>query len=87
MLWIQGSMAGRHVQRAAIVASRLHTPRVTAIAKQLRMNVVVVPSPVDAEPTNSGAKRWLPSLAGLRLSRDGLYERIAVAYYRRNGWM
>jgi len=53
----------------------------------LRMNVVVVPSPVDAEPTNSGAKRWLPSLAGLRLSRDGLYERIAVAYYRRNGWM
>jgi len=87
MLWIRESIAERHVQRAAIVASRLHAPRVTAIAKQLQMNVVVIPSPVDAEPSMSGVRRWVPSLAGLRLSREGLYERIAVAYYRRNGWM
>jgi uncharacterized SAM-binding protein YcdF (DUF218 family) len=86
MLWIQASMTSR-TQRAVVVASRLHTPRVRAVAQQLQMNVVVIPTPLDDEPPVAGWGRWLPSLAGLRLSREGLYERVALAYYRSKGWL
>jgi hypothetical protein len=86
MLWIQASMTSR-TERAVIAASRLHAPRVKAVAQQLRLNVLVVPSPVDAEPAVTGLGRWLPSVAGLRLSRESVYERIALAYYRSKGWL
>ena len=86
MLWIQESMASTRSRRAAVIASRVHLPRIVEVARWLQLDVVAIPSPLDSEPPDSGLRAWLPSFSGLRLSRDGLYERVAVAYYRWKGW-
>ena len=86
MLWIQESIATTHSRRAAVVASRVHLPRIVDVARRLQVDLVAIPSPLDSEPPDSGVRAWLPSFSGLQLSREGLYERVAVAYYRRKGW-
>jgi len=86
ILWIQGSIARTQSRRAAVIASRVHLPRIVEVARRLRVDVVAIPSPLDSEPPDSGVRAWLPSFAGLQLSREGLYERVAVAYYRWKGW-
>ena len=87
MLRIRGSMLKTGGRRVAVVASRLQVPRVIGVARRLGLDVLVIPSPMDHEPAASGLGRWLPSFSGLRLSHDGLYERMALAYYRWNGWL
>lgn len=74
-------------RRAAVIVSRLQASRTRGLADRLGLDVLVIPAPVDHEPPNSGVRRWLPSLSGLVLSRDALYEMGAIAYYRRNGWI
>jgi hypothetical protein len=85
--WVRDSMVKTGNPRAAIIASRLQTPRIAGLTRRQGLDVLIVPSPVDDEPAVSGVGRWLPSLSGLRLSRDGFYERMAVVYYRWNGWL
>jgi len=86
LLWVQESIATTHSRRAAVVASRVHLPRIVDAARRLKIDLVAIPSPLDSEPPDSGVRAWLPSFSGLQLSRDGLYERVAVAYYRWKGW-
>ena len=74
-------------RRAAVIVSRLQAARTRGLADRLGVDVVVIPAPVDNEPPAAGARRWLPSYAGLLMSRDALYEMVALAYYRRNGWI
>jgi uncharacterized SAM-binding protein YcdF (DUF218 family) len=86
MVWIKKSIATTQSRRAAVIASRVHLPRIVELARRLPVEVVAIPSPLDSEPPDSGVWAWLPSFAGLHLSREGLYERVAVAYYRWKGW-
>jgi uncharacterized SAM-binding protein YcdF (DUF218 family) len=74
-------------KRAAVIVSRLQAMRTRGLAQRLGLDVLVIPAPVDHEPPISGTPRWMPSFAGLLLSRDALYEMLALAYYRRNGWI
>jgi uncharacterized SAM-binding protein YcdF (DUF218 family) len=87
ILWIKGSIDRTRAEPAAVVASRLQAPRVLALARHEQLNVLVIPAPLDDEPPASGFRFWLPSLSGLANSREALYERLAVLYYRRNGWI
>ena len=73
--------------RAAVIVSRLQAARTRGLADRLGLDVLVIPAPVDSEPPSAGARRWLPSYAGLLMSRDALYEMVALAHYRRNGWI
>ena len=70
----------------AVIASRLQAPRVEAIARKRHLGVRVLASPVDADPATSGIRRYLPTYIALRLSRDALYEHVALLYYRLRGW-
>jgi uncharacterized SAM-binding protein YcdF (DUF218 family) len=80
-------MKENNSRRAALIVSRLQAARTRGLVARLGLDVLVIPAPVDHEPPSSGVRRWLPSLAGLVLSRDALYEMGALAYYRRNGWI
>ena len=75
-------MAGGGADHPAILVSRLQFPRVQAFVRQAGLPVLVVPAPLDEEPSQVGLKRWVPSLAALAVTRDALYELAALAYYR-----
>ena len=86
--WIKRAIGRTRPERVAIVTSRLQAPRVQALVRHQQIDVVVVvPAPLTDEPAESGIWSWLPSRAGLALSREALYERIALIVYRRNGWI
>jgi hypothetical protein len=77
----------RSQRSVAIIASRLQMPRVAALARQKRIALLLRASPVDIEPPTSGFRALLPSYAGLRVSRDAFYERVALCYYQSRGWI
>jgi uncharacterized SAM-binding protein YcdF (DUF218 family) len=87
VIWIKRSIARTRARRPAIVTSRLQAPRVLALARHEQLDIVIVPAPLTDEPPRSGVRLWLPSRAGLALSREALYERLAMILYRRNGWI
>jgi hypothetical protein len=66
----------------AVIASRLQTPRVVALIESSKCPVAVLPSPIDDEPPTDGIRRFVPTYLALRLSRDAIYEHVALAYYR-----
>jgi hypothetical protein len=57
------------------------------MARAMGLDIQTVPSPIDDEPPRTGIKRVVPSYIGLRVSRDALYEHMAIAYYTRKGWI
>lgn len=71
----------------AVVASRLQTPRVQALLRKAGFQPHLVPASIDAEPPNAGWTCYVPSYAALRLSRDAIYELVALRYYRARGWI
>ena len=73
--------------RIVVICSRLHALRVDALLRAAALDVQVVPAPVDLEPARAGVRVWIPTYAGLRVTRDALYERLALAYYERQGWI
>jgi uncharacterized SAM-binding protein YcdF (DUF218 family) len=73
-------------ERLALVASALQMPRVAALARADGLHAALLPSPVDVEPARAGWRRWVPTYAALRLSRDAFYELMALEYYERQGW-
>lgn len=73
--------------RAVAIVSRLQAERLEGLVRKQGLNVVVLAAPVDAEPPTHGASRFLPSMAALFHSRDAIYERVALAYYRWKGWV
>jgi uncharacterized SAM-binding protein YcdF (DUF218 family) len=84
---LQQLVTSRDLGRAALIASRVQMPRVHALMQRANLSLVLIPSPMDREPAVSGLMRYVPTYAGLCLSRDALYEFLAVVYYRREGWI
>ena len=72
---------------AVIVASRLQMPRVAALLRAQQLEAVLASASVDIEPPRSGWRALLPRYAGLRITRDALYEHVALMYYSRQGWI
>jgi len=70
------------IARAVAVTSRLQATRIRRLIEQSGLDVVVVASPMNHESGTTGAWKFVPSRAGLALSRDALYERAALLYYR-----
>lgn len=73
--------------RVALVASRLQSPRVSALTRDWRPVPTIVSAPVDDEPAHDGIWAIVPSYIALRVSRDALYEHAALIYYRWRGWI
>jgi uncharacterized SAM-binding protein YcdF (DUF218 family) len=65
----------------ALIASTLQMPRVAALSRMKNLRVTLLPSAVDTEPPRTGVGRWVPRYTALRISRDAIYERAALAYY------
>ena len=86
-MWIKRWIERTGAKRPALVTSRLQAPRIRELARHEQLDVTVVPARLEKEPPASGYRFWLPSLAALALSREALYERVALVYYRRNGWI
>jgi len=73
--------------RAGLVASRLQMPRVVELARTFEVNLLFLPSELDHEVSISGGSSLIPSYGALEISRDALYERAALSYYRSRGWI
>jgi uncharacterized SAM-binding protein YcdF (DUF218 family) len=73
--------------RVAVIASRLQAPRVAALIRAAGLSALLIPSPTDAQPPTSGVWRFVPTYGSMLLSRDAIYEHVALAYYRRRGWI
>jgi uncharacterized SAM-binding protein YcdF (DUF218 family) len=73
--------------RVAIVVSRLQRPRTAALVRRAQLRIMLFGAPVDKEPATRGWRRFVPAYAALRVSRDALYERVAIYYYRSRGWI
>jgi hypothetical protein len=85
--WVRSFRDAHPTHRIAIVASRVQAPRVEALLESAGLDVVLLPSPIDIEPPTSGARLFVPMYSALRVSRDALYEHVALAYYRHQGWI
>ena len=85
--WVERRIAAQPGARVAVVASRLQAPRIDGMFRVAGLtSVSLVPAPIDIEPPVSGAALLVPAHSALRVSRDALYEHMALAYYRHNGW-
>lgn len=85
--WVQRRVHSEPHRRLAVIASRLQVPRIVALAEMDRLDVMVLPSPIDTEPPTSGLSVLVPRYIALRVSRDAIYELAALVYYRRHGWI
>jgi hypothetical protein len=66
---------------SAVLVSQLQYPRVAAFLSAARLEVLLVPGPLDEPLPASGPLRWIPSLGALATTRDTLYELAAIYYY------
>ena len=73
----------RNLGRVVLVVSAIHMPRALAAAQAL--GVDVVPSPSATRRIAGRAPFW-PVYDALRLTRESLYEHMAMWYYRLRGW-
>jgi hypothetical protein len=88
MAWVASFVSGHSEARpVAVLASRVQMPRVAALARAAGVDVVLVPSPLDAAPATGGWRLFVPSYAALRASRDAICEHVALRYDRRQGWI
>jgi uncharacterized SAM-binding protein YcdF (DUF218 family) len=87
MEWIGGEFRRHPVDAAAIIASRLQMPRVFELARTYRLHLIFLPSPLDHNSAQDGLRSLIPSYGALQVSRDALYERVALTYYRSRGWI
>ena len=88
ILWLRALTSQRpELREPAVIASRLQAPRVTALIRRAGIQATVVSAPLDVEPRRKGVWALMPSYAALRLSRDALYECVALRYYQMRGWI
>jgi uncharacterized SAM-binding protein YcdF (DUF218 family) len=87
MEWIQRYIAAHASERVAVIASRLHMPRVEALTRSMRLPVMLITSPIDTEPARTGIWTLVPTYIALRASRDAIYEHAALAYYEWRDWI
>jgi uncharacterized SAM-binding protein YcdF (DUF218 family) len=85
--YLIGYAAQHPAAHLAVVASRLQMPRILALARRTGLQATFYSSQVDREPATDGLWLLVPTYAGLRVTRDALYERAAITYYRRQGWI
>jgi uncharacterized SAM-binding protein YcdF (DUF218 family) len=83
--WVRTYLAS-HDERIAVVASRLQVPRIARLLEVAKVNVALIRAPIDQEPPTNGWRLFVPRYIALRVSRDALYEHLALAYYHYNGW-
>lgn len=86
MVRIRELMTQHAITRPVVVASRIQTRRVAGLARRQGIDAIVIASRVDDEPATTGVGRWIPSLNALALSREALYEWVALGYYGWKGW-
>jgi len=84
---VRQSLTKRGAGQVVLIASRLQMPRVAALARANGLQIAWAPSAIDDEPPTSGLRLLIPTYIGLRVSRDALYEHLALAYYRHKGWI
>ena len=81
------ALAASTSAKTVVVVSRLQAARVEALFRLSRIDAVVEASPIDDEPPTDGLRQWVPRYIGLRVSRDAIYELVALRYYRYKGWI
>ena len=85
--WIAAEVRSHPADATALIASRVQMPRVVQLARRYGFSVLFLSSPLDHEPSRTGIWSLIPTYGALEVSRDALYERAALTYYRSRGWI
>jgi uncharacterized SAM-binding protein YcdF (DUF218 family) len=85
--WLTALMSEPSTGHVAVIASRLQAPRVAALIRRAGGRAAILAAPIDTEPRGTGPWALVPSYSALRLSRDALYECLALRYYEARGWI
>ncbi len=85
--YLETFLRERRPPTAALIVSRLQAPRVAGLLDVRGLPVTVIAAPLDTEMESGGIWAVVPTFAALQLSRDALYERVALSYYRWRGWI
>jgi uncharacterized SAM-binding protein YcdF (DUF218 family) len=79
-----GELARSHgFRRVLLIASAIHMPRALAACRAAGIDAVAAPSETRRI---AGLPQFWPAANALRLSRDSIYEYVALIYYRWRGW-
>jgi uncharacterized SAM-binding protein YcdF (DUF218 family) len=87
VVWLADTLRKESGRSVLLVVSRLQAARVEALLDSADIHVPIAAAPLDAEPATESVRRFVPSYTALRLSRDALYEYLALKYYRTRGWI
>ncbi len=87
MFFLRDLQARQPRQQVAAIASRLQAPRIAALAMAMGFRLDLRPSPTDPEVAAAGVRRFIPRYRLSAVAGDALYEWVALAYYRRQGWI
>lgn len=71
---------------SGLIASALQMPRISGLLARDGVQILLIPSPVDAPVHADGLRRFLPSLDALAISREAIYEHAALIYFSFRGW-
>ena len=85
--WVAAEMQARRLNAAGLIASRLQMPRVIELARTYALHLQFLTSPLDYPLADDGVRAMIPSYRALEVSRDALYERLALRYYESRGWI
>ena len=72
----------RNLKKPIVVASRLQIPRIAELLRAEQIDARLGPAPLDDEPPQHGIWQIVPMYKALCLTRDAIYEHLALRYYR-----
>ena len=76
----------RQARRPVLIASRLQMPRVAELLRSAGADhILLAPAEIDDEPPAGGVRLFVPAYIGLRVTRDAIYELLAMRDYRQRG--
>src|SRR5439155_1597212 len=73
-------LSTHHIHRMFLVASRLHIRRAVSVFRSRQYDVVPIPSAIAYQEDLTGRSRFVPQASAMALSRDAIYEYVALAW-------
>jgi hypothetical protein len=88
LAWVAEYQSAHPSAAVAVVVSRMQAARVAGIAAARGMSrLPIIGAEASREPATSGVWQLVPSRDAWNVSRDAIYEHLALAYYERSGWI
>jgi uncharacterized SAM-binding protein YcdF (DUF218 family) len=86
-LHVAALLRAHRIDSSVLVASAIQMPRALGAFRAAGVDAVASASPLDWRGPCDGASVWIPSRDALEVSKEAIYEYLALAYYDWRGWL